>query len=55
MNKIKEIKASKRHKDLFTKVRIHHLNPTSLLRKLELPNGQLQAGSLSTVFPDPLA
>ena len=36
---------------MFTEVRIHHVNPTSPLRKLELPTGQLQAGSLSTAFP----
>ena len=36
---------------MFTKVRIHHVNPTSPLRMLEPPNGQLQAGSLSTAFP----
>jgi len=47
----KQIKQGKGDNDLFTKVRIHHVNPTSLLRRLELPTGQLQAGSLSNAFP----
>ena len=47
----KQIKQGKGDNDLFTEVQIHHVNPTSPLRKLELPTGQLQAGSLKNRFP----
>ena len=47
----KQIKQGRGDNDLFIEVRIYHVNPTSLLSKLELLTGQLQAGSLSTAFP----